>query len=136
VRVRAPRVGDEEIDEDASTLAVCLSLLSAAERLQLPPVAAFGSLSPTGRVQTDGMAELRVSAALKAQIPLVFGPPLPANVALPEGVTYIPVATVRDLVEAARIRGVHVPEAAEVVAVRDAARRKRPANRGEEPFDL
>lgn len=135
VRVRAPRVGDEEIDEDASTLAVCLSLLSAAERLQLPRIAAFGSLSPTGRVQTDGMIELRVSAALKARIATVIGPPLPANVTLPEGVTYLPVASVRDLVEVARARGIYVPEAAEVIAAREVQRRRRPANRGEEPAD-
>ena len=132
VRVRAPRIGDEEIDEDACTLTVCLALLTSAERLLLPPVACFGTVSPTGRIQSDAAIEQRLTAVKRAKINLVIGPPL-NGLSVPEGLTYHPVTSLRDLVEVARTRGVFQPDDPALVAIREATRRKKGRSATEHP---
>lgn len=124
VRVKAPRIGDEELAEEACTLAVCLALFVSAERLHLPPVACFGTVSPSGRVQSDAMIEARLYALKKVNVGLVIGPPI-GSVPVPEGITYHPVTSLKDLVEVARTRGVFQPDDPELVAAREATRRKK-----------
>ena len=127
VRAKAPAVGGAKIDDEACALALCLALLSGAERLQLPPVAAFGALAPTGRVQIDPQVEQRLDALRSTSVRLAIGPELPEGAKVPEGITYEAVHDLADLATIARRLGTFVPEDPDVIARKEAARRKRGA---------
>jgi hypothetical protein len=58
-------------------------------------LAAFGELSPTGRVLADAAAWQRTQAAFRGGLPTVLGPP---TASVPDGGLYVPVSTLGEAV--------------------------------------
>lgn len=123
VRLKAPTVADESLSEDGCLLATCLAIVSAAERLRFPSIAAFGTVSPSGKVQGDHQAPERLDALRRAGVKVVVGPRLDDGLPPPpSGVAYHAVTDLRELVNWARKNGVFAPTDPDAVTATEAAR--------------
>ena len=125
IRAKVPNVGGAMIEDDGCSLALCLSLVTSSERLRLPPIAAFGSLAPNGRVQTDPQAEVRIDALRRTVVRLAIGPTIAPDAKIPPEIQYVPIADLGELAAFARKHGTHVPEDPEVVARREATKKQK-----------
>jgi DNA repair protein RadA/Sms len=108
IRVQGPLVGDIQVADQSSQLAVCLALCLAHEG-RGGSVGAFGTLAASGRVQPDPSVEQRLAAFAKANIETVFGPVL-RDVIPPSGMTYHGVESLGDMI--LKVKGKVEPEQA------------------------
>jgi len=108
IRLQAPLVGDIQVADQSSQLAVCLALCLAHEG-RGGSVGAFGTLAASGRVQPDPSIEQRLAAFARANIETVYGPPL-RGIVPPSGMTYHDVDALGDLI--LKVKGKDDPEQA------------------------
>ena len=106
VRVQSPVLGDLVVADAAAMLPLCVALLSSVERSALGPVGAFGALGASGRLAPDPQIERRVATLAAAGATLVYGPPV-RDLARPQGVEYVGVENLDDLVAHIQARVAH-----------------------------